>query len=79
MSQVNKRLLAEYRQLSQRKDLSNFVALPDSKDMYEWHFLIFGLTDCPYQNGFYYGRLKFPLEYPLKPPSIKMMTPNGRF
>ena len=31
------------------------------------------------QGGVYHGKLKFPPEYPLKPPSIIMITPNGRF
>ena len=25
------------------------------------------------------GRIMFPKEYPLKPPGIEMLTPNGRF
>mmetsp|Transcript_2260 Transcript_2260/g.6859 ORF Transcript_2260/g.6859 Transcript_2260/m.6859 type:complete len:105 (+) Transcript_2260:356-670(+) len=25
------------------------------------------------------GKLKFPSEYPFKPPAISMLTPNGRF
>ncbi|KAH6568819.1 hypothetical protein BASA50_009333 [Batrachochytrium salamandrivorans] len=29
--------------------------------------------------GQYHGKLNFPSDYPYKPPSIKMMTPNGRF
>jgi ubiquitin-conjugating enzyme E2 J2 len=27
----------------------------------------------------YHGKLKFPAEFPFKPPSIYMITPNGRF
>ncbi|KAG6488131.1 hypothetical protein ZIOFF_056889 [Zingiber officinale] len=30
-------------------------------------------------GGYYYGKLKFPPDYPFKPPSIRMITPNGRF
>ena len=59
--------------------VENFIAIPDSKNIFEWHFLIFGLKDCDYEGGFYHGRLMFPAEYPMKPPSIIMFTPSGRF
>jgi len=32
-----------------------------------------------YEGGYYHGILKFPKEYPFKPPSILMCTKNGRF
>ncbi|GBG24125.1 Ubiquitin-conjugating enzyme E2 J2 [Hondaea fermentalgiana] len=32
-----------------------------------------------YEGGFYHGVLRFPKEYPYKPPSILMFTKNGRF
>ena len=30
-------------------------------------------------GGVYHGRIKLPPQYPLKPPSIEIFTPNGRF
>ena len=39
-------------------------------------------TLCLYyylQGGYYHGKLVFPREFPFKPPSIYMLTPNGRF
>ena len=59
--------------------MTNFVAVPDSNNIFEWHFVIYGLTDSPYEGGFYHGKLIFPIEYPMKPPGIMMITPNGRF
>ena len=59
--------------------MSNFYATPEEADVYTWHFLIFGLTDCPYEGGFYHGKLKFPATYPFSAPEIFMITPNGRF
>lgn len=38
-----------------------------------------GAKGSPYEGGYYHGKLKFPPEYPLKPPSILMLTPSGRF
>ncbi len=55
------------------------MAVPDSKNIFEWHFVIYGLKDCAYEGGFYHGKLLFPPEYPMKPPGIMMLTPSGRF
>lgn len=45
----------------------------------EWHLLMEGCPDTPYEGGWYVAKLKFPAEYPFKPPSIFMCTPSGRF
>ncbi|DBB09106.1 TPA: hypothetical protein ACH3X3_007717 [Trebouxia sp. C0006] len=47
--------------------------------MLEWHFLLEGPPDTPYAGGWYIGKLRFPPEYPFKPPAIMMLTPSGRF
>ena len=73
------RLNSEFKNLLKRTDLSNFIAVPEEKNVFEWHFVVYGLKDCPYEGGFYHGRLSFPRDYPFKPPGIKMLTPNGRF
>ena len=73
------RLSKEFKKISLRKDLHNFVAVPSSKNIYEWHFIIFGLKDCDYVDGFYHGKISFPPEYPHKPQSLMMFTPSGRF
>jgi len=38
-----------------------------------------GPKSSVYEGGIYFGKLLFPSEYPYKPPSIIMLTPNGRF
>jgi ubiquitin-conjugating enzyme E2 J2 len=77
------RLQKEFISLAKRPrdKLDNFVAAPGGgKDnMYTWYYLIFGLTDCPYEGGYYLGKIIFPKEYPMKPPGIEMITPSGRF
>lgn len=45
----------------------------------DWRFVMKGAADGPYAGGVYMGRLKFPPEYPWKPPSVLMCTPSGRF
>ena len=32
-----------------------------------------------YSKGVYYGEIRFPINYPMGPPSIIMHTPSGRF
>ena len=73
------RLQKEFKSLVQSNYGNNFVAVPDQKNIFEWHFCIFDLTDSPYEGGIYHGKLLFPTEYPLKPPGIMLVTPNGRF
>jgi ubiquitin-conjugating enzyme E2 J2 len=57
----------------------NARALPNPDNILEWHYVIFGPKESPYEGGVYHGKLKFPPEYPFKPPSILMYTPSGRF
>ena len=76
---TNNRLLHEYKQALKRGPLDNFIALPEPENILEWHYCIFGLQDCPYEGGFYHGKLVFPADFPLKPPAILMLTPSGRF
>ena len=54
-------------------------AVPDEANMLEWHYVIEGPPDTPYAGGVYHGLLRFPPEFPLKPPSIIMFTESGRF
>jgi ubiquitin-conjugating enzyme E2 J2 len=55
------------------------VAVPLASNILEWHYVVQGPSDSPYFGGYYHGKLVFPAEYPFKPPSIYMLTPNGRF
>eukprot|EP00055_Hartaetosiga_balthica_P009267 m.36496 g.36496 ORF g.36496 m.36496 type:complete len:225 (-) comp6677_c0_seq1:291-965(-) len=74
-----RRLALEYKAI--KKNPPPFInAEPLPENILEWHYVIYGLgDDCPYHEGFYHGKLVFPREYPMKPPSIYMITPNGRF
>ncbi|KRY31697.1 Ubiquitin-conjugating enzyme E2 J2 [Trichinella spiralis] len=55
-------------------------AMPLPSNILEWHYLLQGPEDSPYAgSGFYHGKLIFPSDYPFKPPSIYIITPNGRF
>lgn len=54
-------------------------AEPLPSNILEWHYVVKGPEDSPYFGGYYHGTLLFPREFPFKPPSIYMLTPNGRF
>jgi ubiquitin-conjugating enzyme E2 J2 len=42
------------------------------------HYVVTGPENTPYTGGKYHGKLVFPPDFPYKPPSIYMITPNGR-
>ncbi|XP_045789714.1 ubiquitin-conjugating enzyme E2 34-like [Trifolium pratense] len=73
-----KRLQKEYRALC-KEPVSHIVARPSPSDILEWHYVLEGSEGTPFAGGYYYGKIKFPPEYPYKPPGISMTTPNGRF
>eukprot|EP00053_Salpingoeca_punica_P008591 m.76871 g.76871 ORF g.76871 m.76871 type:complete len:298 (+) comp14667_c0_seq1:294-1187(+) len=72
-----KRIMREAEELSQPTD--QYYAAPLEENLFEWHFTIKGPADTPFEGGLYHGRIQLPAEYPLKPPNIIMLTPNGRF
>ncbi|KAF7813962.1 ubiquitin-conjugating enzyme E2 34-like [Senna tora] len=73
-----KRLQKEYRALC-KEPVSHVVARPSPNDILEWHYVLEGSEGTPFAGGYYYGKIKFPPDYPYKPPGISMTTPNGRF
>ena len=57
----------------------NVWATPQEDNILVWHYVLKGLDGSAYEGGYYYGKLKFPSQYPFKPPSIMICTPNERF
>lgn len=55
------------------------TAEPVPSNILEWHYVVKGPEKSPYEGGYYHGKIIFPREFPFKPPSIYMITPNGRF
>ncbi|KAI5961593.1 UBC6 [Candida pseudojiufengensis] len=76
--QSQRRLTKEYKAI-QATPPPFITAKPNDENILEWHYIITGPTNTPFENGQYHGILRFPSEYPFKPPSITMITPNGRF
>jgi len=68
-----RRLMKEAKELID--DLSDdFTAAPMEDNLFEWHFTVRGPSDTSFAGGEYHGRIILPPEYPMKPPSIILLT-----
>ncbi|XP_007533595.1 ubiquitin-conjugating enzyme E2 J1 isoform X1 [Erinaceus europaeus] len=72
-----KRLMKEAAELKDPTD--HYHAQPLEDNLFEWHFTVRGPPDSEFDGGVYHGRIVLPPEYPMKPPSIILLTANGRF
>jgi len=72
-----KRLMREAIEL--KDATSDYYAQPLPDNLFEWHFTVRGPSDTEFEGGVYHGRIILPTEYPMKPPHIIVLTPNGRF
>jgi len=72
-----KRLMREAIEL--KDATSDYYAQPLSDNLFEWHFTVRGPSDTEFEGGIYHGRIILPTDYPMKPPHIIVLTPNGRF
>lgn len=73
-----RRITAEYRAL-QKDPEPLFHAEPLPDNLFEWHFSFRGPPSSVYEGGIYHGKIILPLEYPLQPPTVVMLSPSGRF
>ncbi|OAF68850.1 hypothetical protein A3Q56_03376 [Intoshia linei] len=65
------------RQLSelQKNPVSGFSAgLSDENDIYLWDLVVMGPPNSPYEGGFFKARLRFPEDYPQKPPTLNFTS-----
>jgi ubiquitin-conjugating enzyme E2 J2 len=75
-----RRLTKELRALQKDPIRSPKITVaPNEANILEMHYVIEGSPKTPYDGGIYHGKVIFPKEYPLKPPSVMMVTPSGRF
>jgi len=73
-----KRILQEARELANDPS-TDYTAAPLEEDIFEWHCTIRGSPGTEFEGGLYHCRILLPAEYPFRPPSIMLLTPNGRF
>lgn len=73
------RRLSRDLQKMKEEPIDGIDAMPLEENILEWHYVIRGSKGTAFEGGLYHGKLVFPCEFPWKPPSIYMFTPNGRF
>ncbi|KAJ4488218.1 UBC-like protein [Lentinula aciculospora] len=73
-----KRIMQEARELANDPS-SDYTAAPSEDDIFEWHCTIRGPVGTEFEGGLYHLRILLPAEYPFRPPSLMVLTPNGRF
>ncbi|TFY54892.1 hypothetical protein EVJ58_g8591, partial [Rhodofomes roseus] len=84
MARLNKNNSAVKRIMQEARELANdpctdYSAAPLEDDIFEWHCTLRGPNGTEFEGGVYHFRILLPAEYPFRPPSIMMLTPNGRF
>ncbi|CAG4988259.1 unnamed protein product [Parnassius apollo] len=72
-----KRLMREAMELAEATE--EYCARPLEDNLFEWHFTVQGPKGTEFEDGIYHGRILLPKEYPMHPPHIILLTPNGRF
>ncbi|KAI6167094.1 UBC-like protein [Pisolithus thermaeus] len=73
-----KRIMQEARELA-NDPCTDYHAAPLEDDIFEWHCTLRGPIGTEFEGGLYHFRILLPAEYPFRPPSLMMLTPNGRF
>ncbi|PPQ89116.1 hypothetical protein CVT25_006488 [Psilocybe cyanescens] len=84
MTALNKNNSAVKRIMQEARELANdpctdYSAGPLEDDIFEWHCTLRGPAGTEFDGGLYHFRILLPAEYPFRPPSIMILTPNGRF
>lgn len=73
-----RRIHAELKEIASSPS-RHWIAAPAADDLFEWQFALRGPRDSDFEGGIFTGRLVLPVNYPLAPPSIMLLTPNGRW
>lgn len=73
------RVIREHQEIQQNINPYWCAAPVNEDDPYEWHFTIRGPMNSEFEGGLYHGRILLPSNYPLTPPSVILLTKNGRF
>ncbi len=69
-----KRLQKELQGL-QENPIGYVSAAPNAEDIFNWTATIIGPPETPYEGGVFTILIKFPPDYPFKPPRVQFSTP----
>ena len=72
--QRTRRVMREMRSLAKNPHSACSV-FPNEDDVSYWRVLIKGAENTPYQGGIWCLQIVFPGEFPVKPPSVRFITP----
>lgn len=71
---ASRRLGKEAAEFATAQDMDWGSAEPAGDNLYEWNACVSGPEGSPYEGGLFNLELKFPQNYPFKPPEVKFST-----
>ena len=76
-STAHRRLLQEYRALTNNPPEGITAGPVSEDDLLHWEALIQGPEGTPFEGGVFPAELRFPKDYPLAPPTMKFSAISG--
>lgn len=71
-----RRLMKDYKEIEDETiPTVGVYARPLDNDMFTWHAVVRGPPDTPYAGGVYHLEIVFNELYPIRPPTINLLTP----
>ena len=77
MNKTTVRIMNDYIDFNKNKPDGIYLWI-DKPNIYQQYALIMGPPNTPYFGGYFFFDIKFPQDYPEKPPTISMLTINNK-